>query len=231
MPYTRRRRRAPARRPRRKPYGTKASFMPRALAMKRYNQVSTKCFYFKSAGQIASNPDGVIQFSWTTTTAGGGVGGLIPSIPFDFERVSQAYTEYKVLAIKVRLFAANVGAELLATGNPVTELARGNTCLFKDQNLITSEPFPDSITEVINYGSAKLIPSRTSKWTTTMYRPKGLPEWGQIDDNIPDADKKTDPWNGGIFMLSTNCTGGRVLWFYQATYKVVFRGRNYVAPV
>lgn len=210
--------------------GYKKKFVPRGLAMKRAQQISTKVFYFKGAGKIAGNPQANIQedfltvFWQTQPTA-----MVVPNIPGDFDQVSDAYQEYKVLAIRLTLYAANVGtgsAVIQAAPNQV--LQRGITCIYKDQEVIdpTLQPPPSSVTDVINYGSAKVIPSRVDKWTTTIYRPKGNPEWGNCDRNTPPAQRFADSWRGGIYMLANGCSN-QLLWFYTTEYKVVFRGRNY----
>lgn len=213
---------------RRNIYGTRATFVPRGLAIKRANQIQQRVMYFKAAGTIASFPTpatGLAQFGWRTNDQSGAV--PTPLIPDDFTTAAELYQEYKILAIRVRIFAANVGAELITTGPPVTELNRGNTVIYKDNDIKPSEPLPDNIVDVINYGSAKLIPSRVSRWTTNLFRPKGFPKWGCCDPNVPAAERTADAWNGGIFLLTTQCTPGQTLWFHQVTYKVAFRGRNY----
>lgn len=233
MPYRRRytartRRRPMMRRRRNNMYGTKPSFVPRPLAIRRANQIQTRVMYFKAAGTIASFPTpatGLAQFGFKTnnqTTT-----PPTPNVPEDFDVASQLYQEYKILAIRVKLFAANIGAELLATGSPVSELNRGNTVVYKDNDIKPSEVQPTTIVDVINYGSARLIPSRTSRYTSVLYRPKGFPKWGCCDPNVPAAERNADAWNGGIFMLTTQCTPGQTLWYFQVSYKVAFRGRNY----
>lgn len=58
----------PRRRPRRRRnvYGTKARFMPKMLAIKRYNNIATKTFYFKDAGTIAADQLGNTIRQWNT---------------------------------------------------------------------------------------------------------------------------------------------------------------------
>lgn len=234
MPYTKRRW-APRnrRRNRRKNiYGTKPKFMPRQLAKERYGNVSTKTFYFKTAGSVNSAPNGNTRISWTTQY------DLATSATFpdvaDSIRVSAAYTEYKVLAVKLRLFAANVGTEPGQQVNAAPDVEgfnRGNSCIFIDQDTVYNEQYPTDIIDVMTRGSARMIPSRAQKWTLTMYRKKGLPGWGTCDQNIAPADRTVDPWGGAIVLIGNNARTGqgiRPLWFFTVTYKIIFRGRNYV---
>ena len=226
---------------RRKPriYGTKATFMPKQLMLKRYGQVSTKTFYFKTAGTINSLPNGVTTFGWNTQSP-----PINPGDPNRMPNVSDAYTfaecynEYKVLAIKVRLFAANVGTETgTLPGNPAQGAIpiaagynRGNTVMYLDQEIRPNEQVPTNIVDVMTLGSAKMIPSRIHKYTKVLYRKKGLPEWGCCDRNVPVSDRAPDPWHAGIFLLGNNArlgTGIAPLWFYTVTYKIIFRGRSF----
>lgn len=239
MPYTRRpfrrRRRAPVRR-RPRIYGTKPKFMPRMLAAKRYGQVSTKTFYFKSAGQINSDINGTVNTSWRTQ-----FGPVTPGDPNRMPNIADAYTfaecytEYKVLAIKVKIFAANIGTEGgRLPGPPPTVIApgvqRGNTVMYLDQDIRPGEQLPDNITDVMTLGSAKMIPSRVSQYTRTIYRKKGVPEWGCCDRNVPVSDRQPDPWYGGIFILGNNArplSPQPILWYFTVTYKIIFRGRSF----
>jgi len=203
-----------------KPYKKKTkAFVPRGLAVKRNQQISTKVFYFKEAGRLSGNPSGNLQSVWSTinfiTTPHS------PNIPGDFGEISKAYQEYKVLAVKLTLFAMNIGDE-----SGATPISRGLTCIYKDQDYKQGQPIPTNITQVINLGSAKMIPSRVSKWTTVMYRSSGNPEWGCCDMYTPPASKNPDSWSGAIQFLANGVTN-TPLWVYTSTYKVVFRGRSY----
>lgn len=231
MPYRRRPRRA-----KRKPriYGTKAKFMPKRLALERKGQVSTKTFYFKTAGTLNStNLTGVTFGRWATQ-----FNPVIPTNPnrlpvvSDSTTIAECYTEYKVLAVKVRLFAANVGTEFgqIQPGPDFPGYNRGNTVVYIDQEIRENEPQYANIVDVINLGSAKMIPSRASKFTMTMYRKKGVPEWGCCDRTVPAADRSPDPWYGAIFLLGNNARltpSVNPLWYYTVTYKIIFRGRAY----
>lgn len=219
MPNLKRRRAVRRRRPRRK-------FVPRSLALKKSQQISTKVFYFKGAGKIAANPAGTIvedflTVDWQTTPTA----MVVPNIPGDFDQVSDAYQEYKCLAIRLTLYAANVG-----TGSATTQplLQRGITCIYKDQEVIDPalQPPQTGVVDVINLGSAKVIPSRCEKWKTTIYRASGNTEWGNCDRNTPPAQRFADSWRGGIYVLANGCSNN-LLWFYTTEYKVIFRGRNY----
>lgn len=217
-----RRTRRTKRRPKRRLYGTKASFMPKRLAQERYANVGTKTFYFKGTGVIAPDTAGITQFAWRTIRGGQ------PAVPPDFPTVAELYTEYKLLAIRVKLFAANIGLEPAQTSPTATFMARGNTVLYVDQDINANEPLPSILTDVMNYGSTKMIPSRADKHTRVLYRAKGHPEWGCCDRNVPIADREPDSWNGGLFLLGTGASPtANALWYYTVSYKVVFRGRNY----
>ena len=237
MPYTRRRRHR-RRAPRRRVYATKAAFMPKQLALKRYGNISTKTFYFRSAGSINSdNITGITQQSWNNMGQPIAPGGF-PQFPdiADSTDVANLYTEYKVLAIRVRVFAANVGSEVgsLPSGAPplpvVAGFNRGDTVMFLDQDIKPGEQFPTAILDVMTYGSTRMIPSRISKYTRVIYRPKGHPEWGCCDRNVPLPNRTPDSWYGGIKLLGNNARpipGVSPLWFFTVTYKILFRGRNY----
>lgn len=220
-------------------YGTKPKFMPNRLALERAGNVSTKTFYFKAAGAIPSDPNGTTKTSWRTQ-----YGPVVPDDPNRMPNISDAYTfaecytEYKVLAIKVKLFAANVGSEVgglpAPPPAPPTSItggfSRGDTCIYFDQDVKDTEQQPDLITEVMTYGSAKMIPSRIAKWTTTLYRKKGLPEWGCCDRNVPIAERQPDPWYAGIYILGNNARPLQpppILWYYTVSYKIIFRGRTF----
>ena len=203
----------------------RAPFMSRGLALKRADQVSTKVFYFKGAGKIAGNPLNQIIEDWATVffqTAP--TAQVVPNIPGDFDSVSDAYQEYKVLAVRVTLYAANVGSRSAAAG-----IDGGMVVIYKDQEYINpaTQPPPTQITDVINNGSCKVIPSRVSKWTSTIYRASGNPEWGNCDRNTPPNARIADSWRGVIHLLGQGVSNA-VTWYYTTNYKVVFRGRTYV---
>lgn len=230
---TRRRhaRRGGRRRRRANIYGTKASFMPKSVALKRYGNVSTKTFWFKASGSLNSDVDGNTTSLWTTRAL-----PVNPGDPFrmpnvaDSYTVAECYTEFKVLAIKVVLFAANVGNEtgMINPGANVPGYNRGNTVVYLDQDIRLNEPTQTDILDVINFGSSRMIPSRVDKWTTTIYRKKGEPGWGCCDRNVPVTDREPDPWFGSINLLGNNARPAvRPLWFYTVCYKIIFRGRNF----
>lgn len=223
-------------------YATKAKFIPKSLAQKRYGQVSTKTFYFKTAGTIDSNNAGVTSFTWDTqsppaATAPANSPNRMPAVS-DAYTFAECYNEYKVLAVKVKLFAANVGTETgtisqTNTTPPIPRQAgynRGNSVMYLDQDVRPGENLPTDIVNVMTLGSAKMIPSRTAMYTKMLYRKKGVPEWGCCDRNVDEIDRKPDPWFGRIILLGNNArtpTGVSPLWFYTVTYKIIFRGRSY----
>lgn len=238
MPWKKRAGYRPRRRFRRKPriYGTKARFVPRNLAMKRYGQVSTKTFYFKASGTLNSNAARITQNFWTTQFSPQGTNTqfTMPRVADSFI-IAQAYTEYKVLAVKVRVFASNIGTEVgqINTAGPNDPgFNRGDTVMYIDQDVKVNEQRPTDILEVMNRGSCKMLPSRVSTYTKTMYRPKGYPEWGCCDRNVAVNSRNPDPWFGAICLLGNNARIViRPLWFFTVTYKIVFRGRNYDSNV
>lgn len=240
MPYKRNYRRK--RNFRKKPsiYGTKARFIPRGLATKRYGQVSTKTFYFKASGTIDSDTGtGITQQLWGTQSQpalpGIGLPRRMPNVA-DAYTFALCYTEYKVLAVKVRIFAANVGSEPgampAASGTPgfVAGFNRGDTVVYLDQDIRPGEVMKTDILDVMNLGSCKMVPSRVAKYTKVMYRKKGLPEWGCCDRNVLPINRVPDPWNAAIILLGNNARVApnvAPLWFYTVTYKIIFRGRSF----
>lgn len=229
---------------RKKIYGTKASFMPRTLALQRYGQVSTRTFYFKASGSINSAPNGNTLFSWNTQFEPApppptGNPFRMPNIA-DSYIIAECYSEYKVLAIKVKIFAANVGSEVGAIGSTLPPPApvqvagfdRGDTVMYLDQEIREGEQPQTNILDVMNLGSCKMLPSRISQYSKVLYRKKGVPEWGCCDRNVPIPNRTPDPWAAAIYLLGNNARIGlgiRPLWFYTVTYKIIFRGRNYTA--
>lgn len=208
-------------------YGTKASFMPKTLAKKRYNQVSTRTFWFKTSGTIASDQTGKVSKGWTTQFP-----GATPQLPYrlpivaDSTTAARMYTEYKVLAIRVRLFSANIGDESAGQGQ-----FRGNTVTYLEQDVDWNAQLPNQVAQIINRGSARMIPSRVSKHTRVIYRPKGFPEWGNCDPNTAQQDREPDPWKGAMYVFGETATPSiPILWYYTATWKIIFRGRTTNVP-
>ncbi|AXQ66008.1 MAG: capsid protein [Circoviridae sp.] len=227
MPYTRRRPRANRRRrPFRRPPGlaTRPRMVPRNLAMKRYQGVDTKVFYFKRNATGFSDADGKYYAGFSANDIN--VGSTPPLWP-QFDLLKQIYDQYKVLAIKIRFFPANVGIEpdsALFTSNA---LLRGQTVVWNDQRTDSGTPVPNSISDVINNSSCKMITCRRY-FTRSIYRAKGYPGWANIQTQASD-----DPWNGSINVLTQDATpdpgGGTppiTLWYFTVQYKVIFRGRR-----
>ena len=220
-------------------YGTKATFMPKELEMERYGNVSTKTFYFVSAGTINSAAGGITQKGWNTQDppAAPGQNFRFPAVG-DSLTICKGYTEYKVLSIRVRVFSSNIGTEggQLPGGVQPALIAgfnRGNTVMYVDQDIVEGELPPTNIINAMTLGSCRMIPSRCDQYTKVLYRPKGQPLWGSCDNNIPEANRPPDPWRAGIFLLGNNARpnpGISPLWFYTVTYKIIFRGRNKSPP-
>lgn len=235
MPYTRKKRNYARRNRRPRIYGTKAKFIPRGLAHKRYGNVSTKTFYFKASGSINGDNSGNTNFAFRTQQIPANPGDPLrmPDVA-DAYTIAECYTEYKVLAVKVRLFAANIGVEVGQIGTlglpQAAGFNRGNCVTFIDQEIRENEPVQTNILNVMNLGSCRMMPARISQYTRTMFRKKGVPGWGCCDRNVPVANREPDPWAGGIFLLGNNARASPTvnpLWFYTVTYKIIFRGRSF----
>ena len=224
MPYRRRynARRPRRRRPRRVPgLATRPRMMPRMLAMKRMNQVGTKVFWFKRNGIIQTNIGGSNYSFWRTREINDP-----GTTPVGWPAVKTLYDQYKVLAIKVRFFPANVGVEpdsVLIGGS--NALLRGDTAVWTDQRYQPN--VPTLISEIINNASTRMINSRRA-YARSLFRPRGNPEWGDTQSTTPDS------WDGAIELLINNATPqpvggtGPVLWYFTIQYKVLVRGRRQV---
>lgn len=227
---------------RRNLYGTVARFMPSRLKAERSAQVSTRTFYFSTSGTINSDNQGHTVASWQTQAIGVPQPPPFPPLPnrmplvADSHLVAELYNEYRVEAIKVTIYAANIGTEVgqirnLGSGPPYEGFDRGNSVMFFDQEIRPNETLPDRIIDCINIGSATMIPSRVSKFTRVLYRKKGINLWGCCDRNVEVADRAPDPWYAGIHLVGEFARLGldvRPLWFFKVTYKISFRGRNFV---
>ena len=226
MPYRRRYR--ARRRPRRRnnPLATVPRMMPKSYAFKRHNQVATKVFWLKLNGQIdvPTNPQGGGVSIFRTR---GIVNG--PVIPSGRNAIFSLYDQFKVLAIRIRWFPANVGIEpgVTTAGVPTltSQTARGDQVIWSDQRIDPNQQVPTLISEVINNASARMINPRRSQ-TRVLYRPKGVPAWGSCIDPTTQPDQ----WNGGIYHIINNATPssvtGRPVWYYTLTYKLLVRGRR-----
>jgi len=221
MPY-KRRYRPRARRTRRRIPGlaTRSRFIPRGLAAKRFQQVSTKTFYFKDNGTLVANVARKTRFDWLVQD----LTGLTP--PAQFASLKLLYEEYKVIAMEVRIFPAGVGTEAntAPVGGP-GPFRRGDTVLWQDQAEPLKDPTAD-ISDLINIASCRMIDSRR-KYKRTLYRPKGHPRWGTIDPAVA----LPDDWTGAISILSADTSAPAAppaelrLWYWTRCYKVVVRGR------
>lgn len=224
MPYARRRF-AYARRPR--PtyrrrnvagFATRPRMMPKTLAMKRMNQVSTKVFWFKQNGVISPDTTGRIYSFWTAR-------GFNAASPTGWSALRTLYDQYKVLAIKVRFFPANVGIEPDTALFANSALLRGDTISWTDQRFDTTAQAPTAISQVINNASARMTNSRRS-YSRQIFRPTGYPEWGQTS-----GPPTVESWNGAIETLTVGATPATptvipVLWYYTVQWKIIVRGRH-----
>lgn len=231
MPFTRRRRyaRAPYRRPYRRNYGyglaTRPRFMNRTQKYKRWNNNSTQLFYLKDNGRSTTDLNGDIQQIWS-------VQDLFTSTPASlpqWQLINPLYSEFKVLAMTVRFFPANVGIEphdqLLGQDQL---LLRGNQIVWSEQRPGSTQPFPSSIDEVICQGSARMIAPRRP-YRRTIYRPKGFTQWARLE-----TPTLRDSWQGTINLLVNEATPAPgppstyqpVLWYWTRSWKILMRGRR-----
>lgn len=221
MPY--KRKTYARRRPARKPayLATRPKFIPRGLARKRYHAADTKTFYFKINGEAVTDITGHYYNSFNARHL-----TQNPSVFPQFTALKAVYDQFKCLAIQVRFFPANVGIEPHDTllGTDLT-LLRGNTIIWNDQR--ADDLFdPLTIGQVINESSARMMNSRRP-FKRAIYRGRGFTEWGNIQNTATD-----DSWNGSVNVLVVDAsqappTGpAPLLWYWTASYKVVFRGRR-----
>lgn len=198
---------------------TRPRMMPRSLAFKRFNQVSTRVFWFKQNGTIAAPPTGnsYTEFRWS-----------LINTQAQFLLFREIFDQYKLLGFKVTLHPANVGTEPTANPTPATALPfnRGNHLIWSDQRFDPNAQNPVFIANVINTASARMInPRRTQR--RAIWRPHGKPAWGSMKDIANTGDN----WRATINLLINNSTlvvpplQPPVLYFYTIQWKVVFRGR------
>lgn len=227
MPYNRtyRRRFRYARRYRKRTthpsgFATRPRMMPKSLARKRFNQVSTKVFWFKDNGQIQNNIGGFYQRNFVTQD-------IISPIPQGFASVTNLYDEYKVLAMKIKFFPANVGIEPDSSLFASAGLLRGDAIVWSDQRPDNNPPATiSSISDKINQASCRMLNPRRP-YTRTIYRSTGNPDWAgtAVLSNTPDS------WNGVISIFGQNTTPVNppaapiTLWYWTRQYKVLCRGR------
>lgn len=216
MPYHRRYRRRRRRCVR--GLATVPRMMPSSLARQRWNNASSKTFFIKDSGTLITDLTGSIQRKWSVQD--------VYSVP-QFNTLGQLYDQFKVLAITIRLYPANVGIEpdpsLLPVGS--NGLLRGNAGVWCDQRPATVG-FPGTIVQMINYGSAKLINPRRP-YKRTMFRATGFNSWGGIQTAAIN-----DSWRGEIKLLQVDATPAVVgsppptLWYWSRTFKIIYRGRR-----
>lgn len=197
----------------------KKKFMPRGLAIKRFNADDTKVFYFKTNGTAFTNTSGRYYKSHNARDL-----TQNPTTWPQFTLLKSIYDQFKCLAIKIRYFPCNVGIE------PYSDLTvnatyRGNTIVWNDQRA-DSVLAPSSVSAVINNASAHIMNSRRP-FTRNIYRAGGFGTWGNIQTTAT-----TDSWNGSVNVFIEDATpaeliaGAPNLYYWTASYKVVFRGRR-----
>lgn len=222
MPPRRRfrpRRRRPMRRRRPAGISTVPRMMPRSYAFKRHNQVATKVFWFKINGQTNTDVAGNNLSIFRTRGFYQG-----PVLPQGQAAIFELYDQFKVIAMRIRWFPADVGTE---PGQVINQsvLFRGDQVVWSDQREDPAQQVPQAISEVINNASARMINPRRP-YTRVIYRPTGNPAWGSCVNPVA----QPDSWGGAIYQLINNstpsATSGRPLWYYTLTWKVVVRGRR-----
>lgn len=191
--------------------------------------------YFKAAGRIsAPSADGRSHGEFAAMNYLGvppGETQLLPNFTqlADFREASTFYSEYKMLAVKLTLFAINVGTEAMKGSTAIPQATgwlRGNTALYAISDRERNQTLPTDIQDVITKGSCQIIPSRAERWRRTLYRPKNYVEWGCCDNHVPAANRTPDPWFGQLVLLGNDATPGKPLWYWQLSTKVIFRGRT-----
>ena len=222
MPFTRTRRRYRPRRPRRN-FGlaTKPVMIPRTLAIKRHNQVSTKVFYFKDNGKVVADLGGHAIVGWSAQD--------ILNVA-QWTSITGLYDQYKVIGMTVKIFPANVGTEGHETlfGQDFT-LNRGDAIVWSDQRPGDTTQIPQFIEDSINNASCKMINPRRP-YKRSIFRAKGFSEWGGLE-----ATTQPDSWKGNVYLVQNNTTPAVVgppssyeplLWYWTRLFKVVVRGRR-----
>lgn len=226
----------------RKQLGTRPQFMSKYDKFKRKNNILDTTRWFTSNGEIESlgNGNSLTRFAPFIVLNGKFVPNLLDTK--DFNPFSTFWSQYKVLAIKVTMFAANVGTEPIKGGSGTQAVGqvygfnRGNTVMYTMNQYNLGQILPDNIQDVISRGSARMIPSRTERWTTMLYRPKGYPRWGCCDTRVVGwQNREYDSWHGMILQVGENATGSNTtpggvkkkLWYWVLRFKIKFRGRKY----
>lgn len=223
MPYKRSRyvprRRFNFRRRRPAGFGTVPRMMPRSLARKRFNQVSTKVFYFKDNGTINNTIGGTYQGFWSPQQ-------LVTSSPEGFDAACGLYDEFKCLAMYVKIFPANVGIESDTALFANQGFLRGDAIVWSDQKADPTAQTISNISQRINQASCRMINPRRP-YSRRIFRATGNPLWGGTA--VPST--SPDQWIGTINMFGQNTTSvnppgaARPLWYWTRQYKVIFRGR------
>lgn len=205
---------------------TRPRMMTRRQRFKRSNQVSTKVFYFKINGTLVSDGNGNIYRAWTGRNLNTGSPGI--PVPQGWTALKELYDQYKVLALHLRLYPANVGIEPDATLLAAGGLLRGNAVVWTDQRFDSTANAPTQINQVISNASTHMLPTR-GFYRRSLFRARGYPTWANTQ-----GPATVDSWNGSIELLVNNATPASLvppiatplLWYYTLTYKVIVRGRT-----
>lgn len=200
-------------------FATRPRMMPRTLAVKRFNQVSTKVFWFKDNNVLNTGIGGIGRGVWNTQD-------IVTNSPQQFLDLCKIYDEYKVLAIYVKLFPANVGTESDTALFGTNGLIRGDHIVWSDNKADVIPTTISSISEKINTASCRMINPRRP-YSRKLFRPTGNPDWGGTSS----ITQTPDQWVGTINWFSQNTTDATPplnpipLYYWTRMYKVVFRGR------
>lgn len=197
----------------------------RTQAAKRRQNISTKVFYIKDNGEIRSDITGAVERIWSAEDIYTSTPANLPQWPL----ITPLFEQYKVLAMTIKLFPANVGIEPhdAAIGQDFT-LFRGNHIVWTDVRPGAASPFPIQIKEIINQGSARMIHPRRG-YSRTIYRATGFSPWGSLE--LP---TEADSWKGTINLLVNHASvwnpisqsDAPLLYYWTRTYKVLLRGRR-----
>lgn len=234
MPVRRnyRRRYRPRRRYAAAQLATRPRLMTRTQAIKRYHQVSTRVFWFKTNRTFVLN-SASYQFDPLN------VGRINAVQPKGWSEAIALYDQYKILGMTIKMYPANVGTEatgadqLASAPNTIPiGINRGNHVMYIDQRQDSpGVSNPTSISQIINRGSARMINPRRP-FTMSIWRPKGKPLWGSTKDILGAPDSWTGSINhfaeGGSIIPNTPAGVPQTItvYYYTITWKVIFRGRQ-----
>lgn len=200
---------------------TRPKMMTRTNRIKRSLGVDTRVFFFQDNGQFTwpefTDPPAYHQTQqWSSQR-------IDVVAPHGWRSLAAMYDEYKVLGFTLKMYAVNL------FNVPGVDRVRGNHITWLDQRVEdTMYQLPTEVGEVITNASSRMRNSRRV-WTQSLWRPKGVPGWGQLRD----ITGHPDPWHGEIYLLAANCTmlaqgdqTNQPMYYWTVETKVIFRGRR-----